>query len=93
MRNIEATRSSSSSSLPTIPAEPGPAAIADVSLPPRGAVSEQRDQNGLPERTDLCLGYRFRGPSRHATSRGRELTKNFHKFNNTCRVEHVRHHL
>lgn len=74
MRNIEATHSSSSP-LPTIPAEPGPAALADFSLPPRDAVSEQRDQNGLPERTDLCLGHRFRGPSRHATSRGKELIK------------------
>lgn len=74
MRSIETTHSSSSP-LPTFPAEPGPAALADVSLPPRGSASEQRDQKGLPERTDLRLGYRFRGPSRHATSRGKELTK------------------
>lgn len=74
MRSIETTHSSSSP-LPTFPAEPGPAALADVSLPPRGSASEQRDQKGLPERTDLRLGHRFRGPSRHATSRGKELTK------------------
>lgn len=72
MRVIETTQSSSSL-LPTFPAEPGPTVAADVFLPPRTQFQNSVTRTDPLNSADLVHGYRFRGFSRYPMLRGKNL--------------------